>query len=62
LTARIKPPPTTGPADERPSLPANNGERRTALPCSRLDLGRDGADAIISYITQAITSIDQPAR
>ena len=27
-----------------------------------LDPGRDGADAIISYITQAITASDQPAR
>jgi len=27
-----------------------------------LDPGRDGADAIISYITQAITVSDQPAR
>ena len=27
-----------------------------------LDPGRDGADAIVSYITQAITAGDQPAR
>ncbi len=27
-----------------------------------LDPGRDGADAIISYTTQAITVSDQPAR
>ena len=27
-----------------------------------LDPGRDGADAIISYFTQAITASDQPAR
>jgi hypothetical protein len=27
-----------------------------------LDPGRDGADAIISYITQAITASDQPVR
>jgi arginase len=27
-----------------------------------LDPGRDGADAIISYITQAITASDLPAR
>ena len=27
-----------------------------------LDPGRDGADAIISYITQAITASNQPAR
>jgi arginase len=26
-----------------------------------LDPGREGADAIISYITQAITASDQPA-
>jgi len=27
-----------------------------------LDPGRDSADAIISYITEAITTTDQPAR